>query len=92
MAAVIAEGLEKAHEAVKSAASKNKKSVDLERDMVDVTNNQRQTTDHGVPISNTDQWLRSVDDRRTGPSLLEDQIAREKVRRTWSSYIMEHGR
>lgn len=79
MATVIAEGLEKAHEAVKTASSKNKKTVDLERDLVDVTTEQRQTTDHGVPISNTDNWLRSVDDHRTGPSLLEDQIAREKV-------------
>ncbi|RAH57767.1 catalase A [Aspergillus piperis CBS 112811] len=81
MATVIAEGLEKAHEAVKTASSKNKKTVDLERDLVDVTTEQRQTTDHGVPISNTDNWLRSVDDHRTGPSLLEDQIAREKIHR-----------
>lgn len=79
MASIVAGGLERAQEAVKSASNKNKKAVDLERDMVDVTTEQRQTTDHGVPISNTDNWLKAVDGDHTGPSLLEDQIAREKV-------------
>jgi catalase len=37
------------------------------------------TTDHGVPVSDTDHWLKVVNDRTSGPSLLEDQIAREKV-------------
>ncbi|PYH42895.1 catalase catA [Aspergillus saccharolyticus JOP 1030-1] len=81
MASIVAGGLERAQEAVKSASNKNKKAVDLERDTVDVTTEQRQTTDHGVPISNTDNWLKAVDGDRTGPSLLEDQIAREKIHR-----------
>jgi catalase len=79
MATTIAGGLYKAQEVVKSATSKNKKLVDLERDVTDVHTKTPFTTDHGVPVSNTDNWLKVVDDRHTGPSLLEDQIAREKV-------------
>ncbi|KAH8431393.1 catalase catA [Aspergillus melleus] len=81
MASVIAGGLSKAQEAVQKAASKDKKLVDLGSETTTVDKNQRLTTDHGVKISNTDQWLRSVDENRTGPSLLEDQIAREKIHR-----------
>lgn len=68
-----------AQRATQSAASKNKKLVDLSRDTVNVHTNEPQNADHGVRIENPDQWLRVVDERKTGPSLLEDQIAREKV-------------
>lgn len=79
MTTAIASGLNKAQEATQSAASKNKKTVDLSRDTVNVHTSQPQTTDHGVRIENPDNWLKVADDRKTGPSLLEDQIAREKV-------------
>lgn len=79
MATAIAGGLHKAQEAVKSASSKGKKLVDLERETTDVHAKTLFTTDHGVSVSNTDNWLRVMDDDRSGPSLLEDQIAREKV-------------
>ncbi|KAK0443540.1 catalase [Armillaria borealis] len=39
------------------------------------------TTDHGVKISDTDNWLKVSDGVTVGPSLLEDQIAREKIHR-----------
>ncbi|PBK83955.1 catalase-domain-containing protein [Armillaria gallica] len=39
------------------------------------------TTDHGVKISDTDNWLKVSDGVTGGPSLLEDQIAREKIHR-----------
>ncbi|KAI9042323.1 catalase catA [Aspergillus affinis] len=81
MASVIAGGLSKAQEAVQKAASKDKKLVELDSDTTAVDKSQPLTTDHGVKISNTDQWLRSVDENHTGPSLLEDQIAREKIHR-----------
>lgn len=55
------------------------KYADLQKDIVDVHDKQHMTTDHGAKISNPDQWLRIVDEKKTGPSLLEDQIAREKV-------------
>jgi catalase len=55
------------------------KKADLQKDTIDIHSKQHMTTDHGVKISNPDQWLRVVDENKTGPSLLEDQIAREKV-------------
>ncbi|OJJ43848.1 hypothetical protein ASPZODRAFT_161412 [Penicilliopsis zonata CBS 506.65] len=81
MATIIAGGLHKAQEVVKNSASKNKKNVDLERDTVNVQTKQCQTADHGVNISNPDNWLKGVAPNRTGASLLEDQIAREKIHR-----------
>lgn len=86
MASVIVGGLHKAQEAVQQAASREKKVVDLERDTANIHSKQPLTTDHGVRVGNTDQWLRVVDDQHTGPSLLEDQIAREKVSQP-SSFI-----
>lgn len=80
MATTIAGGLHKAQETLQNTASKDKKLVDLERNTANVHTKQCLTTDHGVRINDTDHWLRSVDDDYTGPSLLEDQIAREKVR------------
>jgi hypothetical protein len=79
MATKIAGGLHRAQEVLQNTSSKSKKLVDLERDTADAHTQQPLTTDHGVRVSNTDQWLRVTNDRRTGPSLLEDQIAREKV-------------
>lgn len=84
MATAIAGGLHKAQDTVQSAATRNKKNVDLERDTVSVLSVHAklpQTTDHGVPVENPENWLRVTDENRTGPSLLEDQIAREKIHR-----------
>nr|AAB47761.1 catalase [Aspergillus fumigatus] len=81
MATKIAGGLHRAQEVLQNTSSKSKKLVDLERDTADAHTQQPLTTDHGVRVSNTDQWLRVTNDRRTGPSLLEDQIAREKIHR-----------
>lgn len=40
------------------------------------------TTDHGTKVQDTDHWLKAIDaNGRVGPSLLEDQIAREKIHR-----------
>ena len=60
----------------------NAKIQDLKKDTADVQHHQPGlTTDHGVPISDTDNWLKATDGNRVGPSLLEDQIAREKIHR-----------
>ncbi|KAJ9287318.1 hypothetical protein DTO021C3_5009 [Paecilomyces variotii] len=82
MAAAISSGLQKAQDVVKGAASKDKKVVDLARNTENV-NESKETlrSDHGVAISDTDHWLRVVDKSHTGPSLLEDQFAREKIHR-----------
>lgn len=79
MATHVVGGLRKASEAVQHTTSKDKKIVDLQHDTVSISDKLSMTTDHGVKIENTDQWLRVVDDIHTGPSLLEDQLAREKV-------------
>lgn len=55
------------------------KIADLQKDTVQLNGTQPMATDYGIKISNTDNWLRTVDGSTTGPSLLEDQIAREKV-------------
>lgn len=59
--------------------STDTKLADLQKDTVELNNNQHMTTDYGAKISNPDNWLRVVDEKHSGPSLLEDQIAREKV-------------
>lgn len=79
MTTSVTEGLTKVQGAVRSAVS-NKKISDLARDTGDVHEKTKFTSDHGVPISNTDHWLKVVSDDRGGPSVLEDQFAREKVR------------
>ncbi|KAL4895613.1 catalase A [Aspergillus ambiguus] len=81
MATKVAQGLQKAQQKVQDVSSKDKKIVDLDPDTVDVHTKQPMTTDHGVRISNTDNWLRAVDNAHSGPSMLEDQIAREKIHR-----------
>ena len=63
------------------------KFADLKKDTVEIQGKQHMTTDNGVKISNPDQWLRIVDEKHLGPSLLEDQIAREKVPTCSSAHI-----
>jgi catalase len=70
MAFPIVSGIQKVESALKKTSS---------QDATEVTNKTKLTTDFGCPISNTDNWLKAVGPQRTGPSLLEDQIAREKV-------------
>lgn len=60
-------------------ASTNGKIADMAKETVEVNAKQHMTTDYGIKISNPDHTLRVVDEKRTGPALLEDQIAREKV-------------
>ncbi|KAL4785974.1 catalase-like domain-containing protein [Aspergillus varians] len=81
MATHVAAGLQKAQQAVQDTATKNKKLVDLEADTVNGHSKQPQATDHGVGISDTDHWLRVANENQSGPSLLEDQVAREKIHR-----------
>ncbi|KAF8655852.1 hypothetical protein AX16_002935 [Volvariella volvacea WC 439] len=55
------------------------KVADLQKDTVEADKT-KLTTDHGVKIPNTDDWLK-VTKGNAGPSLLEDQISREKIHR-----------
>lgn len=65
--------------ASKTPKTANGKLTDMAKDTVDVHADQHMTTDHGIKISDPDHWLRVANKKRTGPGLLEDQIAREKV-------------
>ncbi|TFY56707.1 hypothetical protein EVJ58_g7475 [Rhodofomes roseus] len=55
------------------------KVADLQRDSIDPSDkpNKGLTTDSGTYVSDTDNWMGT----HVGPSLLEDQIAREKIHR-----------
>ncbi|KAI0080000.1 catalase [Panus rudis PR-1116 ss-1] len=68
-----------------TAATQTAKVADLQHDIIDPaskpSSGYTHTTDHGVPVSNTDDWLKVSDGTRSGPALLEDQIAREKIHR-----------
>ncbi|KDR81875.1 hypothetical protein GALMADRAFT_221752 [Galerina marginata CBS 339.88] len=57
------------------------KVKDLGRDIVEPSHASVLTTDHGVKVSDTDNWLKAADGEHAGPSLLEDQVAREKIHR-----------
>ncbi|PCH36976.1 catalase [Wolfiporia cocos MD-104 SS10] len=65
------------------AATENAKIADLEKDITDPVSKPTKglTTDHGVFVSDTDNWLKTQDGVHTGPSLLTDQIGREKIHR-----------
>ncbi|KAG6812079.1 catalase A [Tricholoma furcatifolium] len=55
------------------------KITDLNRATTTPSASSGLTTDHGVKISDTDTWLKVSNGDTTGPSLLEDQISREKI-------------
>jgi hypothetical protein len=81
MASTIADSMRSAADSVASVGE-NKKVADLQRDIKDGESKQHMTTDYGAPVSDPDHWLKVVDEKNNfvGPSLLEDQVAREKVR------------
>lgn len=72
---------EAAAEAKANAMSADGKFADMKKDTVEINGKQHMTTDYGIKISDPDHWLRVASDSSTGPMLLEDQIAREKIMR-----------
>lgn len=78
-----------ATEAVYSLTGSNEKIHDLAPDVVSCEKtDSKMTSDYGAPISDTDHWLKIVDPQNPnghGPSLLEDQFAREKVSKRFMS-------
>jgi catalase len=77
MANIIPATVQAAQHAV--MGSKGDKIADMARNTHEPSDKDRLTSDFGVKQSNTDDWLRVVSDDHTGPSLLEDPFAREKV-------------
>lgn len=71
-----------ASEKVKTmTGERTQKVADLTQDTKDVHDkSHRITTDYGVKQNDTDDWLKVVNEDKTGPMLLEDPFAREKVR------------
>ncbi|KAI5855069.1 catalase [Durotheca rogersii] len=60
---------------------KNRKVADLDAVTQDVSPKDRITSDFGVKEGNVDEWLRAVDQDKTGPALLEDSFSRERIHR-----------
>ncbi|EMC98652.1 hypothetical protein BAUCODRAFT_30922 [Baudoinia panamericana UAMH 10762] len=78
---VLRNGVEKLSEAL-DGSTQGQKLRDMAKDMKDYHDpNARLTTDYGVKQTNTDDWLKIVNENHTGPMLLEDHAAREKIHR-----------
>ncbi|ETS85315.1 Catalase-1 [Pestalotiopsis fici W106-1] len=63
------------------AGEKGAKTADIERDAVAPSQDTRITTEYGVKQGNTDDWLKATNGDTSGPSLIEDHFAREKISR-----------
>ncbi|KAI5843878.1 catalase-like domain-containing protein [Morchella snyderi] len=67
---------------VNEIATTNEKILDLYPNTVSFDKNkQTMTTDHGTKVNDADHWLKATGPNGQGPSLLEDQIARERIHR-----------
>ncbi len=62
-----------------SGPSEGNKLTDLARNTKDMTDKDRLTTDYGVKQSTADDWLKVAGPDKSGPLLLEDPFARERV-------------
>ncbi|KAJ9136916.1 Catalase [Pleurostoma richardsiae] len=62
-------------------SSEGDKIRDIQKNFKEHSKDDRMTSDYGVKQSNTDDWLRIVNKDQTGPSLLEEPFAREKIMR-----------
>ncbi|KAI1384806.1 catalase [Hypoxylon trugodes] len=60
---------------------KGRKVADLDAVSQTVSSKDRITTDFGVKMGNVDEWLRVANEDKTGPMLLEDSHARERIHR-----------
>lgn len=74
---ILSQAKEKATELT---GAKSQKIADLSAATKDVHDkNWRITSDWGTKQTNTDDWLKVANEDKTGPMLLEDPFAREKV-------------
>lgn len=72
-----------ASQKINEVTTTNEKTIEMWPNTVDAQKKEnRMTTDAGVKVQDTDHWVKVVgEDGKHGPSLLEDQIAREKIHR-----------
>lgn len=74
------EAKESATHKVNEIATTNQKTLDMYPNTVNVHQDTKtMTTDFGTKINDADHWLKITGAKGPGPSLLEDQIARERV-------------
>jgi catalase len=66
-------------QAIMGSKGSQAKVDQLAADMVEPTKDTRITSDWGTKQTNTDDWLKVNNENHTGPMLLEDGFAREKV-------------
>ncbi|KDQ28627.1 hypothetical protein PLEOSDRAFT_1111887 [Pleurotus ostreatus PC15] len=64
-----------------SSITDNAKMASLTQFRVECGPSQRMTTDQGLHVADTDNWLKVGSNSNVGPALLEDHIAREKIMR-----------
>ncbi|PQE16500.1 catalase A protein [Rutstroemia sp. NJR-2017a BBW] len=81
MQSVIGGTVQKAGEAISGALSSNKKLADMQHNIREPNAKDPLTTDFGAKQSSHDIWLQASTAERQGPSLLEDNFAREKITR-----------
>ncbi|KAK0711763.1 catalase-like domain-containing protein [Lasiosphaeris hirsuta] len=79
MAGIIPDTFHKAQSAI--MGSKGDKISDLSQDTKEMSEKDRLTTDYGVKQTNPEDWLKVVSEDKTGPMLLEDSFARERIHR-----------
>lgn len=78
MTSIISDGIERAQQAL-GGGEQGAKIKQLAADTKDVNGQWRITSDYGVKQTNTQNWLKVASNEKTGPALLEDPFAREKV-------------
>ncbi|KAF2196674.1 catalase-domain-containing protein [Delitschia confertaspora ATCC 74209] len=79
---ILAAGLQKVAVDATHSPEKSKKIAQLCPHIKDSMDKKaRITSDYGVKETETDHWLKVVNEDKTGPALLEDPFAREKIMR-----------
>jgi catalase len=79
MSHIVPESVETVKHAVMGSKGSEAKVAQLEQDMVEPTKDSRITSDFGTKQASTDDWLKVNNEQQTGPMLIEDPFAREKV-------------
>ncbi|KAK0717576.1 catalase-like domain-containing protein [Lasiosphaeria miniovina] len=80
MAGIMSSTVQKVQQAV-MGPREGDKAADLLKDTKEMTPKARLTTDYGVKYTSADDWLKVVSQDKTGPALLEDPFARERIHR-----------
>ncbi|KAK3369595.1 catalase-like domain-containing protein [Lasiosphaeria ovina] len=80
MASIMSSTAQKVQHAV-MGPREGDKTADFLKDTKEMTPNARLTTDYGVKQTSADDWLKVVSQDKTGPALLEDPFARERIHR-----------